>query len=354
MTAHQFTAYTRPQYYVQLVKHIDAAKPGDTVRLMTMGFRAEKPDIAPILHSLNNAASRGVDVHLIVDAMTFLMGEFNTPGPLLPFKRLPRRLPPPFNARLKALKTLQSHGGKYSIINIPPKNLKNPLKGRSHLKLALINDHIFTGGCNLTKLNHLDLMVHWQDKHSAKWLNIVVDKIITHQNVRVALGDKDASFTIDDDTSLLIDSGKPGQSIIFDSALKLIDNAQQYILITCQYFPNGRIAKHLQAAHKRGVEVKVIFNHPSIHYFPMNLGVAGALKVERRRLAPELFTHVLPKGHDYIHAKLLATDKGTVVGSHNFVPTGVAFGTAEIALLNTSDKFAQHLTDTLLTQLEEL
>lgn len=354
MVTHQFTAYTRPQYYAQLVKYIDAAKPGDTVRLMTMGFRAEKPDIAPILHSLNNAASRGVDVHLIVDAMTFLMGESNIPGPLIPFKKLPRRLSPPFNVRLKALKTLQSHGGKYSIINMPPKILQNPMAGRSHIKLSLINDHVFAGGCNLTRLNHLDLMVHWQDKRSAKWLNGVVDKIITHQNVRTALEDKDSSFAIDNDTTLLIDSGKPGQSIIFDKALELIDDAQRHILITCQYFPNGRIAKHLQAAHERGVEVKVIFNHPSIHSFPINLGVAGALKAERRRLSPELFTHVLPKGHDYIHAKLLATDKGTIIGSHNFVPTGVAFGTAEIALLNTSDEFAQHLTNSLLTQLEGL
>lgn len=350
MATHHFTVYTRAQYYAQLVKHINATKTGDTVRLMTMGFRAEKPDIAPILHALTTAARRGVDVHLIVDAMTFLMGDHNTLGPLIAFKNLPRRLPPPFNARRNTLEALRSNGGNYSIINKPSRIFKNPLAGRSHLKLAIINDHIFTGGCNLTRLNHLDLMVHWQDQPTAKWLNTLVDKVIVHQNVRDALQEGDTSFKVDKDSSLLIDCGKPGQSIIFDAALRLIDSAEEHILITCQYFPNRRIAKHLQAAHDRGVIVKIIFNHSSTHRFPMNFGVAGALWQERQRLSPELFAHILPKGHPYLHAKLLATDQGTIIGSHNFVPTGVAFGTAEIALFKKDDIFTKYATSTLLSQ----
>lgn len=348
MATRKFTALTRAQYYTQLAQKINTTVRGDRVRVISMGFRPEKPDIHPILDALNNAATRGVDVHLIIDAMSFLMTDRHIPGPLFAVKKLPRRLPPPFSTRMRTLETLKQNGGKYTITNFPKRIFQNPTSGRSHLKLALINDEIFTGGCNLTQLHHLDLMVYWRDKPSAEWLNKLVDSIIAKQNVAEALRYKDQSFTIDDETTLLVDCGVPGQSIIFDSALELIDTAEKQILITCQYFPNGQIATRLQAAHERGVEVKVIFNHPSIHYFPVNLGMHSTVRSEKRRLSPELFAHVLPKGHRYLHSKLLATDKGTIIGSHNFVPAGVRFGTAEIAVLSKNKAFPKQFIKILV------
>ena len=38
---------------------------------------------------------------------------------------------------------------------------------------------------------------------------------------------------------VLIDAGVPGQSTIFENALELIDGAQEWLLLTCQFFPNS-------------------------------------------------------------------------------------------------------------------
>lgn len=348
----KFTALARPAYYQELVYQIARTKPGERVLIATMSFKPEKLDIQPILDELNAAAHRNVNVHLIVDAYAFLVGYHDTPGPLVFSKKLSmKHMPQPFRTRLEALEALRENGGNYTIINRPPKRLSNPLAGRSHMKLAVINDLIYIGGCNLSTVDHLDLMIRWQDRSTADWLEKLMNEVINTGSVRQPLAQKDLTRNINDHTTLLIDCGKPKQSRIFDTALDLIDQAQTHIILTSQYFPNNSIAQHLAGASSRGVRVSVIYNNPSRHDFPYKPLMRGVLWRERRRLPAAFFEHELPKDHDYLHAKLLVTDQGVIIGSHNFVPTGVRFGTAEIALITTDTDFIRQVSDTLKRQL---
>ena len=41
-----------------------------------------------------------------------------------------------------------------------------------------------------------------------------------------------------------------------------------------------------------------------------------------------------------LHAKLLATDQGVMIGSHNYVKFGVSVGTAEITLKSSDPQLA--------------
>jgi hypothetical protein len=68
---------------------------------------------------------------------------------------------------------------------------------------------------------------------------------------------------------------------------------------------------------------------------------------ESLRVPKGFFTEMLPRGGDTLHAKLLITDTGTMIGSHNYVAAGVLLGTAEIALLSRDKDFAKQALKTL-------
>jgi hypothetical protein len=60
---------------------------------------------------------------------------------------------------------------------------------------------------------------------------------------------------------------------------------------------------------------------------------------ESLRVPSHFFEGMIAKKNTMLHAKLLATDAGAMIGSHNYVRAGVALGTAEIALLSYNSSF---------------
>lgn len=307
--------------------------------LASMVFQPEESEIGRLLEALQGAARRGADVRLMIDAYSFIVKRNITPGPLLFQKTLPRRLFGIYRQRFAPLDELRRSGGHYTIVNPPKRALAMPFAGRSHIKFAVINNSVFIGGCNLSSPHELDMMSEWQDEQTADWLCDFEEQVATNGSVKATLNNKDLSKALSKSESLLIDSGVPDQSIIYDKALALIDQAERHIYLTCQFFPNDKTSQHLAAAVRRGVDVKVVYNHPSQHSFPLNLLHHGVKQHEKIKHPKELFDHQLPKQYPYIHAKLLATDKGTLLGSHNYVRAGVKLGTAEIALFTTNAKF---------------
>lgn len=148
-TKHPFTFYTQREYWRELLQHIRATKPGDRILLMSMTFEPTEPEIAAIMHEVELAASRGVTVHLAIDAHSFLMHPSHVPGPLWVRRELPKRMNAYYHNKLAFLDRIRSFAsGHAEIINVPHKNFALPVAGRSHIKAALINDQIFLGGCN--------------------------------------------------------------------------------------------------------------------------------------------------------------------------------------------------------------
>lgn len=346
-----FSLYTRAEYYHELASMVAKTKKGDHISVATMSFMPEEPPIQRIMLELCSAARRGVNITLLVDAFPFLLGEGAAPGPLLFTRQLPRYMPRVFRARLAALRNLEAHGGKFAIVNWPGQRFSNPFAGRSHIKFAVVNNFIFVGGCNLTKVNHLDLMVGWHDATTASRLHTFAHNVAESGSVRKTLGTQDVNISVNPTTSLLIDVGIPGQSLIMDTALSLIDTAQEGIFITCQYFPNNVTARQLAAAQERGVAVQIVYNHPSKHPMPLNLLHHAVLLTEKHRKQRGLFDYQLPRKHDFLHAKVLVTDQGCMIGSHNYVRAGVKFGTAEVALLSHDRQFGDKLIEAVCSQL---
>jgi phosphatidylserine/phosphatidylglycerophosphate/cardiolipin synthase-like enzyme len=331
--------FTRPEYYDDLITRIDAAGQHDQIDLASMSFDPRKESVANLMEHLNAAARRGVDVRLMIDSYTFLGYAGLLPGPLFFYPRLTRVLWWPFRGFYKALQELEHSGGVVVLSNLPSRPFTNPLGGRSHIKFACVNDYAYTGGCNLDSDDSLDVMIGWKDKVTAEYLRGLITDVATKQTISQVLRGKDVVRELESKTDLLVDAGVAGQSKILDTSLKLIDEAEREILLTCQYFPNSVTAEHLLAAHQRGVKVRIIYNLARKHRFPYSIGHWIVERRLRRRLPQEFFADRLPAYRDYLHAKILVSEKASMIGSHNYIKPGVDLGTAEIAVLSTAPGF---------------
>lgn len=335
----------------ELTERIAKLGKGDRAAVMTMAFMPWDTTIAALLNALGEAAKRGVDVLLSVDAYGFLANDGIQAGPLIWHKELPTHLKGAFAKRQRALASLEACGGRVIVTNQPARLLTSPVAGRSHIKFGVINDEVWIGGCNLDNANDIDLMVQWQDKALAGWLMQLPVRAELAGSVHAAQRGKDTTQLTAWGAELLVDAGVRGQSGIMEQALRLVDEAQERILLTCQFFPSRVMARHLARAIKRGIQVDLIYNHPNKHQKPRHLLHHTTRAVEQIMRPGELFLHELPQSQEYIHAKLLITEKAAMLGSHNYVEAGVQFGTAEVALLSKDPAFAADAEAALRSQL---
>jgi cardiolipin synthase len=342
MTNKDFTFYTNAEYWEELEYEFGGAKKGDRIAMIVMGFEPDEAVTASIVDALMSAADRGAEVHLIVDAYNFLIDDVRQrPGPLWWHKDL-RNVSPRLQKTIDVLKVLDAKPtGHASIINMPNRAFTNPKGGRSHIKYTTVNDRIFVGGCNLHHTTWVDAMMGWRDTYTADYLYDFLLQLHQLKSTKILMKDADRQLALDPKTTLYLDAGKKRQSIILENALALIDAAEKSLVMTCQYFPNGNTAKHLTAAYRRGVDVQIIYAHPMLHGPIEGRGHQLSNARERLRVPAELFKRRLPKNGPGIHAKIIATEKAAIIGSHNYVSAGVLFGTAEIALLRHDPVFAQ-------------
>jgi len=351
MSLTPLTIFDSAAYFQELLRLVADTKKGNRVALTTMSFDPSEPHISKLMHELTAAAARGVVVHLLVDALTFSLDHRRFPsGPTMLKREISKAKQPYFRNKYIVLEKLKASGGQYRIINFPNRRFSNPYAGRSHIKAAVINDIVFTGGCNLSGSWQSDFMVQSKDKTTAAWLYELILDTDKSGSVRQTLQDTDRELTIDPVTTLFVDAGKPKQSIIYEEALKLIDAAQEWLVMTCQFFPNTITAKHLAAAHQRGVKIKLYYNHPRHQAIHERWVHHAVILGEKTRHPKVLFDYQLPKAHKRIHAKLIATEQGAMIGSHNYVTHGVNFGTAEIAMLRHDPAFARKAVAILASQ----
>lgn len=345
-----YTLLSRADYVTALTKAVRQAKAGERVFVATMAFDPSVPIINDLVVALRRAAKRGVVVTMIVDAINFLAHDHGIPKPVWgPWST--DRLSGKFAATFRALHEVRMAGGSYHIINKPLKHVSLAQAGRSHIKAAVVGKQVFLGGCNLERPEQLDVMVSWDNAAAADTLANWFMRIGEAEQVREAFGDVDVETVVDTRMTLLLDAGVPRQSLIYDEALRLIDDAEDFLYMTCQYFPGGPTAKHLAAAQARGVSVQIEYSHPRAHSQAAVLHHIHQLTQHARGLPNNLFAGRLDKRAPKLHAKVLISDKAAMVGSHNYVPQGVYFGTAELALKSTDPVFGQQLRDFIRQQI---
>lgn len=338
-----FVLLSKREYLTDLLNRVPKLVRGDRLVVVTHDLDVRQPLIGHLMDTLAAACERGVSTTLLLDERTFPVLQS------LPFNSRGQRL---IRHTRQTLDMLQAAGAAYRVLNQSYGRLINQYAGRSHIKLAIVNDDIYIGGCNLSSPEYIDTMVRWRDVHTADHLYKLMLTMRANGNVRKACHDQDQTFVIDPYTTLLLDAGKPGQSFIYAEAIRLIDEAKEWIFLTCQFFPNSITAKHLALAYRRGVNVSVYFNHPSKHRPGHNVLHHLVLLHERTRHPAALFEQRLRKDMPFLHAKLLATEQAAMIGSHNYVTAGVNFGTAELTLYRRDHEFAHAVTQHLLHQLQ--
>ncbi len=223
-----------------------------------------------------------------------------------------------------------------------------PFIGRNHMKITIIDNYSYIGGMNFGKksFNYYDFMVKTKDREIRNNLK----SIFLKNSTGIKYSDK--IVNINKENSLLIDSGKKGQSIIYNEAINAINNAKEDISYISQFLPDFKILFALQKAVKRGLAVEIIVHSNSI-----------AEKKIRHKIEQILFnlsninlSNLYEQSEKYIHAKMIILDKNApnsslIIGSHNFSTFGVLFGTSEIAL-NTKDKDLIHNLSNWYTQIK--
>lgn len=342
------------QYIDTLLSAAKKAMPGERFVLATMDIDPLEPKVTTLLDALQAAAHRGVQVTLLVDAHNFLQHDNMVPGPMF-YRTQPKNYRGKFDAIWRMLQELAAAGGNFCITNVPKRRFQPAPLGRSHIKGAVVGDQVFVGGCNLEHLEYIDLMVTWHDKCAADVLAGWLLAIGEAGQTRDAFSDVDTETMLDPLTSLMLDAGVPGQSLIYDEALLFIDAAQEWLFMTCQYFPGGPTATALARAQARGVRVELHYSHPRAHTGTARLihqahQVTKALTGASRQFRTSRLPASLPK----LHAKVLASEHGAFVGSHNYVQQGVNFGTAELALHSTDPTFANNIRNFLQQRLKSV
>jgi len=334
-----YTLLDREHYFNHLIETFKKAGAGDNIILATMEFRPDQPVIDEIVNSLCQAARQGAHTTFLVDAYSFMLKDSLVLGPLFFSKKDPKLGYGNFRPVVSSIHKLRKSGVNCVVINKPQRPLKNPFGGRSHIKFAVINQQVMVGGCNLSHPELLDVMVLTHNKQLAKYMRSFTNDVIRHKNVRKAMQRQDTSYKIDESTELLIDSGVKRQSLIYERAFELINNAASRVYMTCQYFPNSFTPAALAKAHHRGVGVHLAYNHPDQHRTPIRTIQKHTVALKKKQLPQSVFDNQLEQDKNYLHAKILLSEKEAIIGSHNFVKMGVNLGTAEIALHSTSQDF---------------
>jgi phosphatidylserine/phosphatidylglycerophosphate/cardiolipin synthase-like enzyme len=327
----RYELYDRPDYYNALAEKIAKTKKSDRVVIATMTFSLSDPLVRRIMHELYAASDRGASVYMLVDALTFITHKGLVPKYPLHLKRWAASTR---SQEAQSLQKLAELGGHYSILNWPGKSQINPFAHRSHLKFAVVGNDVFLGGANLTSSKVMDCVVGWKDAASADWLSDLATKMAITRDASKALNGHDVVFPISGSSQILLDAGVKKQSIILEKALEFVDEAKEEVWITSQFFPGGRMARHLSQAAARGVRVRILYNNPAKHDPPIAAWQRAVVSRARKSLPADLFAYRLPKESGLIHAKVLVTEKKVIIGSHNYLERGVTFGTAEIALLS--------------------
>lgn len=289
-----------------------------------------------LAEALKRAAQRGVIVDVYIDWITqfVINGEYAF-FPIFDHKKRTAL------ANSKALLASLTRAGIHVAITNTPHTFGKlfPFAGRNHTKLYMIDNRLaWIGGVNLadTFFEMVDFLIKTDNEALIAALNSRC-----HEK-KISTANKNQTLRVDKNTSLLLDAGKPGKSIIYKLGLELIDNAQKTVFFISQFVPGPALLHHMLQKTKSNVRITIVTSSKSHFFFkkfPYVLPYYFFLKSIKGN--PHITFIHLPKA---THAKLLLVDgTSALFGSHNLAETGVWLGTEELDLI-TED---QHLINQL-------
>ena len=285
---------------------------------------ADHPATHELITAIEEAARRGVKVHVTADVFTF--GEVS--GGFLPI----RYYSPGVKEVNSMVKILKASGVKFDWLGRSRMTL---LSGRTHSKWCVIDDEGFVfGGVNMYQggvAENTDYMFRLTN-------NRLADRLVYEQGriVKAELGSTNyPSVTYElDGNDILFDGGIIAHSVIYRRAIELSRDAV-HIAFVSQYCPTGKLARVLKKKN-----TSYYFNRPE-----QATSFNSAL-IRLSMLTTRIKTSY--KKEPYLHAKFIVFtmedgSKVAITGSHNFAYTGVLLGTREVALETTDKKIISQL-----------
>ncbi|MDQ3099187.1 MAG: phosphatidylserine/phosphatidylglycerophosphate/cardiolipin synthase family protein [bacterium] len=289
---------------------------------------------------LIDAARRGCDVRFQVDwnSSQYVDGELR----LLPEFDLKKR-----TYADKVHKTnenfyavLRAAGVSVTILNSPFIIARLfPIYKRNHTKLYIADGMGWMGGMNLydEAFDNIDFMVRFDDSR------IVSALIAQFEQVNQNKPKKNYAIKLSENYTFLADSGRNGESIIYDTALECIDGAIKSIVFVSQIVPEGVLLERLLLKAAAGIPITIITSPRGENQFrkyPQKYFYDQFKKLVANN--PNIhFTHLL----NTLHAKLILVDSRIgLFGSHNFVEQGVLLGTEEICMQTEDPQLISQLT----------
>lgn len=271
-----------------------------------------------LVAALCEAAKRGIAVDVAGDVFTYgILGGWKV-VPLKP------------NERIRALRTMVKKF-KASGVNYRWIGQFGPFlfAGRTHVKWAVVDDTVYSfGGINLYAKGLREVTDYTLRGTDAK----LGDSLIAEQK-RIARADRKGKFYrshhfATKSGTVLIDGGRPIDSIIYRRACELSKQAKEIIYVS-QYCPTGKLGKLLVEN-----DAKLYFSH-----WRQADSLNNKLLIRLSMLTTGHQT--IYQREPFIHAKFILFimpdgRKIAITGSHNFVWAGVLLGTREVAL-ETSD-----------------
>ncbi len=307
-------------YYQELIEYLPRAR--TRIVLATMVLHSDDK-MDRLFDLLTGALGRGVTVHVLFDAYSRLPFAYNELTLSLSHRRRVQRLMVKMN-QLRAAGATVSMIGKIGL---------NPFKGRSHAKLAVIDDVVWAfGGINLDEgsFENVDYMIKTQDASLADTLAELTRELGAGE-LRL-----DLDYRLSEHNTLLWDAGRPGDSMIYDRACELADQARNIIYVS-QMCPSGRLARLMGRT-----SYAAYYNRVNQMSVPANFAQAADQYLSGIRN--------LYQRPEFIHAKFILFElhdgtKALISGSHNFSYRGVDYGTGEIALASTDVSLWDALDD---------
>lgn len=315
------------EYYGRVIRDIQQAKTAVTMvaYLFIWGETTER-----LFTAIEEAAARGVRVKIVFDTISRYYVSRGLPGN--PFRQ-------PDDQRLsETLATIERLRAAGSEITEIGRIGLNPYRGRCHTKFSVVDDVVYAfGGVNLydEAFTHVDYMLRVEDAGLARELEHLAGVIAEDKPA------DDVEQRFDKHSTLLIDGGVPGRSIIYDRACELARQASNVWYVS-QFFPTGRLAPLLRQA-----KAACYITRP--RHSPVHIGAMLTADRLRTRLRNRY------RGQTFIHAKLILFERqdgsrALITGSHNFSWQGVAYGTKEIALCSTDPVLWEQLHNYIQTE----
>ena len=243
----------------------------------------------------------------------------------------------PFLGELEEVETklerrMKRHGANFRWLG---RNSNITLAGRTHSKWLIIDDIVYSfGGLNVGEesFDNTDYLLKF---HNAELASRLFSEHLRLMGAdRGGHASRSHKFALDKSSTVLIDGGLLGDSIIYRRACALAKEAESITLVS-QYCPTGKLSRIL-----RRKQATIYFNHwrraGALNKLLIQIGMLSA----RQRT---LYERV-----PYLHAKFMICTmpdgkKVAITGSHNFMFSSGFLGTREIALETTDKRIIMQL-----------